>query len=57
MVHKKEDVEKSGRKHHSVDEGKHHVAKHEEGKGGHKAIFKQGKDQKKTNFVKVCLGV
>lgn len=53
LLHKKEDVEKSGKKHHAVDSDKHHIAHHETHDNAHKAAFKHADKQKKTGFVKV----
>lgn len=54
-LHKKEEHEKSGKKHHSIDTNKHHTSKHKEGGEAHGAMFKHEDKQKKTGSVKVSL--
>lgn len=53
VLHKKQNAEKGGKKHHSVDADNHHASKHIENAGAHGAAYKHGDKQKKSGFVKV----
>lgn len=53
VLHKKEDVEKGGKKHHALDEASYKKDHHKEGHGAHGAAFKQGDHQKKRRVEKV----